>query len=214
MNWAWETRSYLGDLLGEHAILAFVPLLVGLVLALPIGLLVSRSPGARFPVLGVCAFLQAIPALTFFVVFPALLDTKLNDRINVVVGLTLLVLALMTRTISEALQGVPAHVRLSADAMGMSGFARTARVDLPVALPAVIAGLRTAAVTCVTLATASAVVGVRGLGTLFIEGFETGFETEVLVGVALVALLALGADVLLVRAARLFAPWSRLVPIR
>lgn len=214
MNWAWENRSYLGDLLGEHAILAFVPLLVGLLLALPLGILVSRSAASRFPVLSLCAFLQAIPALTFFVVFPALLDTKLNERINVVVGLTLLVLALLTRTISEALVAVPGHVRLSADSMGMSGFARTVRVDLPVALPAIIAGLRTAAVTCVTLATASAVVGVRGLGTLFTEGYETGFETEVLVGVALVGLLALAADVVLVRAARLFAPWSRLVPIR
>lgn len=214
MNWAWENRSYLGDLLGEHAILAFVPLLIGFLIALPLGVLVAGSRRSRFPVLALCAFLQAIPALTFFVVFPALLDTKLNDRINVVVGLTLLVLALMTRTIADAVLAVPLPVRLAADAMGMSGFARTTRVDLPAALPAIIAGLRTAAVTCVTLATASAVVGVRGLGTLFTEGYETGFETEVLVGVAFVGLLALGADVLLVRAARMFAPWSRLVPIR
>ena len=214
MNWAWENRSYLGDLLGEHAILAFVPLVVGLLLALPLGILLRRSPGSRLPILGLCAFLQAIPALTFFVVFPALLNTKLNDQINVIVGLTLLVMALMTRAISEALLAVPAHVQLSAESMGISGFAKATRVDLPVALPAIIAGLRTAAVLCVTLATASAVVGVRGLGTLFIEGYETGFETEVLVGVALVGLLALAADVLLVRAARVFAPWSRLVPIR
>ncbi len=214
MNWAWENRSYLGDLLGEHAILAFVPLVVGLLIAVPLGVLVSHSPRSRFPILALCAFLQAIPALTFFVVFPALLDTKLNDRVNVVVGLTLLVLALMTRTIAEAVLAVPLHVRLAADSMGMSGFARTTRVELPAAIPAIIAGLRTVAVTCVTLATASAVVGVRGLGTLFTEGYETGFETEVLVGVALVGLIALGADVLLVRAARMFAPWSRLVPVR
>ena len=214
MNWAWENRSYLSDLLGEHAILAFVPLLVGLLIALPLGVLVAGSRRSRFPILALCAFLQAIPALTFFVVFPALLDTKLNDRINVVVGLTLLVLALLTRTIADAVLAVPLPVRVAADAMGMSGFARTTHVDLPAALPAIIAGLRTAAVTCVTLATASAVVGVRGLGTLFTEGYETGFETEVLVGVAFVGLLALGADVLLVRAARMFAPWSRLVPIR
>ena len=214
MNWAWDNRSYLGDLVGDHALLAFVPLAIGVLLALPLGVLVARSPRSRFPVLGLCAFLQAIPALTFFVVFPALLDTKLNDRMNVIVGLTLLVLALMTRTIGEAVLAVPGPVRLSADSMGMTGFARTTRVDLPVALPAIIGGLRTAAVTCITLATASAVVGVRGLGTLFTEGYETGFETEVLVGVALVALIALAADVLIVRGAKLFAPWSRLVPLR
>lgn len=214
MNWAWDNRSYLGDLLGDHALLAFIPLVVGMLLALPLGVFVSRSVRARFPVLGVCAFLQAIPALTFFVVFPALLDTKLNDRVNVIVALTLFVLAMMTRTVAEAVMKVPGHVRLSADAMGMSGFARTMKVEIPVSLPAIVAGLRTAAVSVVTLATASAVVGVRGLGTLFTEGYDTGFETEVLVGIAMVALLALGADVLLVRGARLFAPWSKLVPVR
>src|SRR5690349_12395197 len=131
MNWAWDNRSYLGDLLGDHAMLAFIPLVVGVLLALPLGVLVARSPKSRFTVLGLCAFLQAIPALTFFVVFPALLDTKLNDRLNVIVGLTLLVLALMTRTIGDAVMAVPGPVRLSADSMGMTGFARTTRVDLP-----------------------------------------------------------------------------------
>ncbi|GAA0634105.1 ABC transporter permease [Sporichthya brevicatena] len=214
MNWAWENRSYIGDLIGEHAILAFVPLLIGLVLALPLGVLVAYSRRSRFPILALCTFLQAIPALTFFIVFPSLLDTKLNDRINVVVGLSLLVLGLLTRAVAEAVVAVPAHVRLAADSMGMSGFARTTKVELPVALPAIVAALRTAAVLCVTLATAAAILGVRGLGTLFIEGYDTGFETEVLVGIALVGLIAFGADVALVRAARFLAPWSKLVTIR
>lgn len=214
MNWAWDNRSYLGDLIGDHALLAFVPLAVGLVLALPLGIFVAHSRQARFPTFALCAFLQAVPALTFFVVLPALLNTKLADRINVIVALSLFAVALLTRAIAQAVLAVPVHVLLCADAMGMSGFQRTMRVELPAALPEAVAGLRTAAVTCTTLATASAVVGVRGLGTLFTEGYDTGFETEVLVGIALVALLALGADVLLVRGARLFAPWAKLVPVR
>jgi osmoprotectant transport system permease protein len=214
MNWAWDNRSYLGDLIGDHAILAFIPWAIGLVLSLPLGVLVARSRRSRFPILAVCAFLQAVPALTFFVVFPALLDTKLNEKANVVVALSLFAVAMMTRTVAEAIVAVPAPVRLCADAMGMSGFARTVRVELPASLPAIVAGLRTTAVTCVTLASASAVVGVRGLGTLFTEGYDTGFDTEVLVGIALVALLALGADVLLVRGVRLLAPWAKLVPVR
>jgi osmoprotectant transport system permease protein len=214
VNWAWDNRRYIADLLGDHALLAFLPLAIGLLLAIPLGLLVAHAPRARFPILAVCAFVQAVPALTFFVVFPALLDTKLNDRINVIVALSLFAVALLTRTVADAVRGVPAHVRLCADAMGMSGVARTMRVELPVSLPAIVAGLRTAAVACVTLASASAVVGVRGLGTLFTEGYDTGFETEVLVGVAAVALTALAADVVLVRGAKFFSPWSRLVPVR
>jgi osmoprotectant transport system permease protein len=214
VNWAWDNRRYIADLLGDHALLAFVPLLIGLVLAVPLGVLVAHAPRTRFPVLSLCAFVQAVPALTFFVVLRALLDTKLNDRINVIVALSLFAVALLTRAVADAVRAVPAHVSLCADAMGMSGVARTLRVELPVSLPAIVAGLRTAAVACVTLATASAVVGVRGLGTLFTEGYDTGFETEVLVGLAAVALTALAADVLLVRGARLFAPWSRLVPVR
>jgi osmoprotectant transport system permease protein len=214
VNWAWDNRRYIADLLGDHALLAFVPLVIGLLLAIPLGVLVAHAPRTRFPVLTLCAFVQVVPALTFFVVFPALLDTKLDDRINVVVSLSLFTVAVLTRATADAVRAVPAHVRLCADAMGMSGLARTMRVELPVSLPAIVAGLRTAAVACVTLASASAVVGVRGLGTMFTEGYDTGIETEVLVGVAAVALTALAADVVLVRAARLFAPWARLVPVR
>lgn len=214
MNWAWDERSFLADLLGEHAFLAFVPVLAGFLLAIPLGLLVARSPRSRWPVLAVCAFLQAVPALTFFVVLPALLNTRLNDRINVLVALTLFCLALLTRAVSDAVTAVPRDVQLTADAMGMSPFVRTFRVEIPVAMPAIVAGLRTAVVSCVTLVTVAALVGVRGIGTLFTEGYSTRFETEVLVGVAMAALLSLAADVLLVRAARYFAPWSRLVPVR
>lgn len=214
MNWAWDERSLLADLLGEHALLAFVPVLVGFLLAVPLGLLVARAPQSRWPVLAVCAFLQAVPALTFFVVLPALLDTRLNDRINVLVALTLFCLALLTRSIADAVTAVPRDVLLTAEAMGMAPVARTFRVEIPVAMPVIVSGLRTAVVTCVTLVTVAALVGVRGLGTLFTEGYSTRFETEVLVGLAMAALLSLVADILLVRAARVFAPWSKLVPVR
>lgn len=214
MNWAWDERSRLADLLAEHAFLAFVPVLVGLLLAVPLGVLIARSAAARWPLLTLCAFVQAVPVFTLFVVLPALLNTRVSDGVNVLVALTLFVLALLTRTVADSLAAVPGHVRLAADAMGMSPLARLTRVELPVALPALISGLRTVTVACVSLVTIAALVGVEGLGTLFTEGFETRFETEILVGGALVVLLALVADVALVRAARLLAPWSRLVPVR
>ena len=125
---------------------------------------------------------------------------------------TALLIRLVSALASDMKRSMP--TRIATPATGMSGIARTLRVELPVSVPAIIAGLRTAAVSCVTLASASAVVGVRGLGTLFTEGYDTGFETEVLVGIAAVALTAFAADVVLVRAARAFAPWSKLVPVR
>lgn len=214
MTWAFDNRRMLAELLAEHVYLAFAPVLIGLLVAVPLGVLVARSRGMRWPVLGVCAVVQAVPALTFFVLLPALLNTRLADRVNVVVALSLFAVALLTRTVADALRAVPEPLLVAADSMGLSPVGRTTRVELPAAMPAIIAGLRTVTVSCVSLVTVAALVGVGGLGRLFTEGFSIRFETEVLVGAALVLLLAVAADVFLVRVQRAFLPWSKMVPVR
>ncbi|MGQ0629793.1 MAG: ABC transporter permease [Sporichthyaceae bacterium] len=211
MDWAWDERRRLAELVGEHAYLAFVPVLVGLGVALPLGLLVGRSRRARGPLLVVCAFVHAVPALTFFVLLPALLDTRLDSDVNVLIGLSLFTSAVLTRAVGEGLREVPDPVRWAAESMGMSPLARLVRVDFPAAAPTVIAGLRSVVVSCVTLVTVAALVGVGGLGELFTEGYSIRFETEVLVGGVLVVAMAAGADIALVRLSRTFLPWARMV---
>lgn len=214
MNWAWDNRRMIVEQFAEHVFLAFLPVLLGLLIAIPLGLALARARVPRATVLGLLGLLHAIPALAFFAVLPGLLGRRLDDRLNVLVALTLLALAALARAVADAVAAVPQPVRTAAEALGLGTLGRALRVDLPVAMPGIVAGLRTVAVSSVSLVTVAALVGVGGLGQLLTEGFTTRFETEVLVGAALVVALALGADVFLVRVHRAFLPWAKPVPIR
>jgi osmoprotectant transport system permease protein len=214
MSWAWDNRGPLGTMLTEHLFMAFVPLLLGLAVALPLALVVARAPIPRNSALGVCAVVESIPVLAWFVFLPAVLGTTLDASANVMVGLTVMVVAMLTRTIYAALRAVPEQVQITADAVGFSPMERVRGVDLPLAVPAVIAGLRSASVACVTLVTLAALVGAGGLGRTLIEGFAGGSEAEVVSGMAVVVVLGLAAEAVLVRMQRMFAPWSQLAPVR
>jgi osmoprotectant transport system permease protein len=214
VTWAWDNRDPLGRMLSEHLYMAFLPLLFGVVLALPLGILVARSPRSRTSALGLCALLEAIPALSWFVFLPGFLGTSLSARVNVVIGLTLLVTFMLTRSIADALAAVPAQVVDTAEALGYGTSARTREIDLPVALPAMIDGLRAAAIATISLATLAALVGGGGLGVTFTDGFATRSDAEVLSGAAVVVVLIGLVETLLIRAQRAVAPWSRLAPVR
>lgn len=214
MNWAWEHRSLLLDLTSEHVLLAVVPVLLGLVLALPLGILVHRVPGSRGPVRALTWAFAAVPSIALFVFLPGVLHVKIGDRANVIASLTVFTLAVLTRGVLEGLASVPPHVRQAADAMGYGGNGLLTKVELPIALPSIIAALRVVAVGCISLVSMGAVIGLGGLGQLFTDGFLRNFETEIIVGAVLTVLLSVALDQLLVRVQRLMAPWARLVPVR
>jgi osmoprotectant transport system permease protein len=214
VTWAWDNRNPLGRMLSEHLYMAFLPLLFGLVLALPLGMLVARSARSRSSALGFCALVEAIPALSWFVFLPGFLGTSLSARVNVVVGLTLLVTFMLARSIADALTAVPKHLVDTAEALGFTGSTRTWQVDMPLAIPAMIEGLRDAAVATISLATLAALVGGGGLGVTFTDGFATRSDAEVLSGAAVVVVLVGVVETLLIRAQRAIAPWARLVPVR
>lgn len=213
MNWAWSNRGLLVDLLTEHMYLAFAPVLVGFLLAIPLGAAAHRNRSAAPLVLGLGTVLVALPSIALFVFLPALLGTTIDARANVLVALSMLSAGMLLRSVVDGLERVPGHVRQAADAMGFSPSARLFRVELPVAMPVVVAGLRTVTVTCISLVSMGALVGVGGLGELFTDGFRKDFETEVLVGIALSALLALGADQFFLRVQRVLLPWAKPVPV-
>lgn len=214
MTWAWDNRGPMGRMLAEHLQLALLPIFFGLVLAVPLGVFVARSALSRRSVLGICAVVESIPVLSWFVFLPAVLGTTLDSSINVLVGLTVVVAVMLTRSIAGALKAVPENVRSAADALGFSPSGRAWAVDVPMALPEVIGGLRNAAVTCVTLTTVAALVGAGGLGRTLTEGFAARSEAEVVSGAAAVLVLAMGVETVLVRLQRRFAPWSQLAPVR
>jgi osmoprotectant transport system permease protein len=200
--------------LGEHAYLALIPLLIGLAAALPLGVFLARSEVPRRWVLGACAVLESIPALAWFVVLPGMLSTRLNASSNVILGLSLLAFAMMTLAVCDAVRAVPGELTRTAEAIGFGPVSRATRIELPLAGPAIIAGLRNTAVACVGLVTLAALVGIGGLGQVITQGFSNHSEAELLVGVALVVALAVAIETLLSRAQQKFLPWSKLAPVR
>ncbi|HEV7209834.1 MAG TPA: ABC transporter permease subunit [Mycobacteriales bacterium] len=193
----------------QHVYLALVPVAVGLLVALPLGYLAARWRRFYPPLLAVSGILYSIPSLAMFVALPGLLGTKILDPLNIVVALSIYTVALLARTVVDGLASVPEHVLQAATAMGFGRIRRLIKVELPIAVPVVVAGLRVAAVANISLVSVGAVIGVGGLGQLFTSGFQLDFLTPIYVGVGLLVLLALVVDTLLVLGQRLLTPWVR-----
>lgn len=207
--WEWipTNAGRLTSALLEHLVLALLPVLIGLVAAVPVGWLANRSPVARAVLVPASGLLYTIPSLVLFVTMPAFLGTRILDPINVVVALSVYTVALLVRSVADALAAVPAMVVAAATAMGYKPVRRFAQVELPLALPVLIAGLRVATVTNISLVAVGALVGQGGLGYFITDGFIRDFPTSIITGTVLIVALALAFDGLLVLAGRLATPW-------
>ena len=157
------------------------PVLVGLVLAVPLGWLANRSPAARAVLIPSAGLLYTIPSLALFIVLPGLLGTQILDPLNVIVALTIYTVALLVRSIADALAAVPRMVVAAATAMGFRPGRRFVEVELPLSVPVLIAGLRVATVSNISLVSVGALIGVGGLGELFTDGYQQ-LPDEILTG--------------------------------
>ena len=211
MVWSWIPRNagMILGLLGTHVVLSLIPVVVGLVFAVPLGWLANRSPRLRAVLVPTAGLLYTIPSLALFILLPGLLGTRILDSLNVIVALAIYTLALLVRTIADALAAVPAMVVAAATAMGFRVGRRFLAVELPLAVPVLIAGLRVATVSNISLVTVGSLIGVGGLGGLFTDGFQRDFPTEIITGIVLVVALALVADAALLGIGRLATPWVR-----
>jgi osmoprotectant transport system permease protein len=211
MRWEWigaNTELILSKL-GEHLYLALIPVVLGLAIALPLGFLAVRYPRLYPPMLATSGVLYSIPSLALFVALPGILGTQILDPLNIIVALTIYSVALLVRTVADGLRAVPDHVRQAATALGFKRPRQVLQVELPIAVPVIVAGLRVATVANISLVSVGALIGVGGLGELFTDGFQRDFLTPIIVGVVLSVTLALSADALLVLAQRVLTPWSR-----
>jgi osmoprotectant transport system permease protein len=214
LDWAWLSRNAFGGtniagLLAEHAVLAIVPVLAAFLAAIPIGYLVFKTERAANPILAVFGVIYSIPSLALFVALPLLIPTSILSPINVAVALAIYSLALLVRSVVDGLRSVPVAVKQSATAMGYGWFARLARIELPLAMPVIFAGLRVATVSNIALVSVAAVVGGGALGKLFDRGLASRFYTPLIVGLVLSVLLALLADALILLLQRNTLPWAR-----
>jgi osmoprotectant transport system permease protein len=209
IRWDWIGRNWPGiqDLLVDHVVMALLPVVFGLAVALPVGLASVRWRWLYQPTVGVTNVVYSLPSLAVFIVLIPM--TGLATRTTVIVPLTFYSLAVLIPAVVDGLSAVPHHVRQSAVAMGFGPLRRLVQVDLPIAVPVVLAGLRVATVASISLVSVGALIGRGGLGYLFIDGWQRQFPTPIVVGIVLVVLLAVLADGLLVGAQRLLTPWAR-----
>ena len=193
----------------EHLYLAVVPTVLGVAIAIPIGLLLHSKARARSIAVVLSSMIFTIPSLALFVVLPVLLGTKVLDPINVVIALTLYTVALSVRTTFEALDAVPPATREAATAVGYSTWRRALAVDLPLSIPVLTAGTRVVAVTNVSMVSVGAVIGIGGLGQLFTSGYQRDFPEQILTGLVLILALAIVFDRVIALIGRAFTPWIR-----
>lgn len=209
MTWVLANLELIAERTLSHLGLALPAILASFLLSLPLGWFAHRYQWSRTTLIGAAGLLYAIPSLPLFVLLPTLIGTGVRDRINVIIALTLYGIALMVRSVADALDSVGAPVTSAATAIGYSTVSRFLQVELPLAGPVLLAGLRVVAVSTISLVTVSGVLGVSSLGLLFVDGFQRGIIAEVMAGIVATVLLALALDGLLVGAGRLLLPWTR-----
>jgi osmoprotectant transport system permease protein len=208
VRWSWVSFHLddIGGYLLQHIQLTVLAVLFGLLLAFPLALAAIRWPRLYGPILGLTGILFTIPSLALFILLIPF--TGLSTP-TALIGLTIYTLLILVRNIVEGLRGVDRDVRESAKAMGYTPARQLFRVELPLALPVIMAGVRIATVTTIGLVTVTALIGQGGLGRLFIDGFTLNFATPIVVGLVLSVLLALAADLLLVGLQHRLTPWAR-----
>lgn len=191
----------------DHIYLAGLPLLIGLILAIPLAWLALRTTWLYAPLIAGTSLLYTIPSLALFILLPGILGTQILDPVNVLVAMTIYTIALLTRTVADGLGSVPEHVRQAATAMGYSPLRRLFVVELPLAVPVISAGLRVAAVSNVSIVSVAALVGVSQLGVLFTAGFNRNVMGPIVLGVGASMLLAVLFDVIILAITRVLTPW-------
>lgn len=208
VDWHW-VRRHVGVIrhdVWEHTFLTVLAVGIGLAIAVPLAVLAYRRRWAEAPVLGVTGAIYTIPSLALLGFLVPITGLGTTTAEVALVGYTLLILI---RNILTGLHDVPADVKESARGMGYTPGGQLLRIELPLAVPAMMAGIRIATVTTIGLVTVTALIGAGGLGQLINDGLQQDFRTLTVVGAAGSVALAVVADFLLVGVERLVTPWAR-----
>jgi osmoprotectant transport system permease protein len=202
-SWIWPTVWMAG-----------LPLIVGLALALPIGWAAYRYRWSYPPIVTGAGLLYTIPSIVLFFTLPGVLGTKILDPINVAVALTVYTVALLVRVVADGLASVSEETLAAASAMGYTTWQRLLKVQLPIAVPVIGAGLRVAAVSNVSLVSVASILGVTQLGLLFVKSNSNNQIPPAVLGLILFVLLALLFDAMILIGIRLLTPWRRVATAR
>ena len=205
-DWVSRHRDEIVDQVTQHLWYTVVAVALGLVLAVILAGISVTWRATYAPIAWITGTLYAIPSLALFGLLVPVLGLGFAPAQVALVSYTLLILL---RNLVEAYDGVPAEIREAADGMGYTPWQRLLRIDLPLAVPPIIAGLRIATVTVVGLVTVAALVGAGGLGVYILDGLSRSFSTPIMVGAGLSIVLALLLDLGFVGLQWLLTPWLR-----
>jgi osmoprotectant transport system permease protein len=206
--WSWipDHQHEIYAYLREHITLTAVSVAYGFVIAVPLAVFAARRRAFAAVIVPVVNAIYTIPSVALLGLLLPLTGT---GREPAVIALTLYTLAILVRNMLEGLRGVPAEVLDAADGMGYTRRRRLLRVELPLALPAIVAGVRLATVSTIGLVTVTFIVDQGGLGRFIQDGYQRDFHTPLVVGIVLSVALAIVADLVLVRVERAVTPWRR-----
>lgn len=205
-DWIGRNTDLIWSSTREHVILVVVAVAAGVVIALPLGVAANRWPWLYTPILAVTGVLFTVPSLA---AFAFLLPYTGLSRTTALIPLISYTLLILFRNVVAGLDAVPADITDAADGMGFSRMRRLVRIELPLALPSIMAGVRIATVTVVGLAAVAGLLAIPSLGNLIYVGQNRPIRTAVTVGIALSIGLAVTADLLLAAVQRLLTPWNR-----
>lgn len=216
----WAFLSYFLDHLGQdlgwlwaHTWLSVVPVVIGLVLALPLGWLARRYKALYAPMMTVTGLLYTIPSIALFVLIPPVLGLDPLTPLQVPIALTLYSVALLVRVVADGLAAVSDDTLQAATAIGFTPLGRFFKVELPIAVPVITAGLRVAVVANVSIVAIAGTIGMANLGALFDQGFKLStngpYYPPIVLGIVLCVVLALVLDALVILLGRMLTPWRK-----
>jgi osmoprotectant transport system permease protein len=205
-DWIGRNTDLISSSLREHVILTLWAVGIGLAISLPLGIAASRWRRIYAPALAVTGVLFTIPSLA---AYAFLIPYTGLSRTTALIPLTSYTLLILLRNVVAGLDAVPADIKDAADGMGFSKLSRLLRIELPLALPAIMAGVRIATVTIIGLAAVAGLLAIPSLGNLIYVGQNRPIRTAVTVGIVLSIALAVIADLLLALVQRALTPWAR-----
>jgi osmoprotectant transport system permease protein len=206
MDYVADRQQQIVDATVQHIGITIVSVVLGLLIAFPLALLARRLPRLESAILGITTGIYTVPSLALF---PLLVPFTGLTATTVVIGLALYALTILVRSLLEGLRSVPDDVRESATGLGYGRGQLLLKVELPLALPVVMAGLRVATVSTVALTTVGSLVAYGGLGNLIKDGVLTNFRAELFTASLLCVVLAFVLDAVLVLLQRVLTPWTR-----
>ena len=209
MTWLINNLGQVGSYFLIHTLLSLSAIVAAAVLSVPLARLAVATRRFGGLLLGAFSLLYAVPSLPMLVVIPVILGVPVRSPLNMVIVLTLYGISVLVTQVAEAFRSLPEEVVEAANALGVDPWRRFCQVEMPLAVPVLIAGLRVVAASTVSLVTVGALVGVQSLGTLFTDGFQRQLVESLLTGLGATLLLALIFDLLVVLLGRALTPWVR-----